>query len=260
MSPRPSPTQPPNSDTEDTCNTLESCFYICHLANHEHPVNYTVISCVMPSVGKTVVITGGNTGIGKETARILAWRKARVIIGCRDITKGLQAAAEIIENTGNRNVEVKKLDLSLFKSVRKFAEEINEEEDRVDVLINNAGYFGPYLSTVDGLENTIQVNYLSHFLLSRLLLDKLKSCSPSRIINVSSEQHAQVSQIDINKVLSQKKEDYGVFKVYNNSKLCQVLSSIEMSKRLHGTVISAERCQFSFPSILFVLLICVTRL
>lgn len=198
----------------------------------------------MPSVGKTVVITGGSTGIGKETARILAWRKARVIIGCRNITKGLQAAAEIIENTGNRNVEVKKLDLSSFKSVRKFAEEINEEEDRVDVLINNAGYFGPYLLTVDGLDNTIQVNYLSHFLLSHLLLDKLKSCSPSRIVNVSSEQHAQVSQIDINKVLSQKKEDYGVFKVYSNSKLCQVLSTIETSKRLKGTVISGEKRQF----------------
>ena len=128
--------------------------------------------------------------------------------------------------------------------MRKFAEEINEEEDRVDVLINNAGYFGPYLSTVDGLDNTIQVNYLSHFLLSHLLLDKLKSCSPSRIINVSSEQHAQVSQIDINKVLSQKKEDYGVFKVYSNSKLCQVLSTIETSKRLKGTVISGEKRQF----------------
>ncbi|XP_020603406.1 retinol dehydrogenase 12-like isoform X2 [Orbicella faveolata] len=195
--------------------------------------------------GKTVVITGGNTGIGKETARIVAWRKARVIIGCRNITKGLQAAAEIIENTGNRNVEVKKLDLSSFKSVRKFAEEINEEEDRVDVLINNAGYFGPYLSTVDGLENTIQVNYLSHFLLSHLLLDKLKACSPSRIVNVSSQQHAKVSQIDINKVLSQKKEDYGVFKVYSNSKLCQLLSTIEMRSgvtvnALHPGVVRTE--------------------
>lgn len=205
----------------------------------------------MPSVGKTVVITGGNTGIGKETARIVAWRKARVIIGCRNITKGLQAAAEIIENTGNRNVEVKKLDLSSFKSVRKFAEEINEEEDRVDVLINNAGYFGPYLSTVDGLENTIQVNYLSHFLLSHLLLDKLKACSPSRIVNVSSQQHAKVSQIDINKVLSQKKEDYGVFKVYSNSKLCQLLSTIEMSKRLKGTVISGDKLAIYFQVLCF---------
>lgn len=183
------------------------------------------------------MITGGNTGIGKETARILAWRKARVIIGCRNFTKGLQAAADIIENTGNRNVEVKKLDLSSFNSVRKFAEEINEEEERVDVLINNAGYLGPFLSTVDGLENTIQVNHLSHFLLSHLLLDKLKACSPSRIINVSSRQHSELSHFDINKVLSQTKEDYGMFKVYNNSKLCQILSTLEMSKRIKGKLI-----------------------
>ena len=183
-----------------------------------------------------MVITGGNTGIGKETARILAWRKARVIIGCRNITKGLHAAAEIIENTGNRNIEVKKLDLSCFKSVRRFAEEINEEEQRVDVVINNAGYFGPYCTTADGLENTIQVNYLSHFLLSYLLLDKLKASSPSRIINVSSRQHAEVSQIDVGKVLSQKKEGYGIIKAYNNSKLCQVLSTIEMSKRIKGNL------------------------
>ena len=183
-----------------------------------------------------MVITGGNTGISKETARILAWRKARVIIGCRNITKGLHAAAEIIENTGNRNIEVKKLDLSCFKSVRRFAEEVNEEEQRVDVLINNAGYFGPYCTTVDELENTIQVNYLSHFLLSHLLLDKLKASSPSRIINVSSRQHAEVSQIDVGKVLSQKKEGYGTIKAYNNSKLCQVLSTIEMSKRIKGNL------------------------
>lgn len=201
-----------------------------------------LLSCAM--LGKTVVITGGNTGIGKETARILAWRKARVIIGCRNITKGLKAAAEIIENTGNRNIEVKKLDLSSFKSVRKFAEEINEEEDRVDVLINNAGYFGPFLSTVDELDNTIQVNYLSHFLLSHLLLDKLKACSPSRIINVSSRQHYDVSQFDVKKVLSQKKEGYGFFKSYNNSKFCQVLSTVEMSKRLKGKLIIRNRNQF----------------
>lgn len=234
-------------------------FGTLHLSFSQSLLLFTQFSCMMPHVGKTVVITGGNTGIGKETARILAWRKARVIIGCRNITKGLQATAEIIENTGNRNVEVKKLDLSSFKSVRKFAEEINEEEDRVDVLINNAGYFGPYLSTVDGLENTIQVNYLSHFLLSHLLLDKLKACSPSRIVNVSSRQHAEVSQIDVNKVLSQKKEDYGVWKVYNNSKLCQVLSTIEMSKKLKGTVISREKLAI-FSSLLFVMQIHITQL
>lgn len=187
-------------------------------------------------LGKTVVITGGNTGIGKETARILAWRKARVILACRNITKGLQAAADIIENTGNRNIEVKKLDLSSFQSVRDFAEEINQQEETVDVLINNAGYLGPFTSTVDGFDNTIQVNYLGHFLLTNLLLNKLKVSSPSRIINVSSVQHTQVSsQIDVDKVLSQTKEGHpGYFHDYNISKLCQLLFTLELSKRLQG--------------------------
>lgn len=182
-----------------------------------------------------MVITGANTGIGKETARILAWRKARVIIGCRNITKGLQAAAEIIENTGNRNVEVRKLDLSSFQSVHEFAEEINKDEEQLDILINNAGYMGPYVLTADGFENTIQVNYLSPYLLTHLLLDKLKACSPSRIINVSSVQHTKVaSQIDVDKVFCQKKEDHTVFKAYNCSKLCQVFFTRELSKRLKG--------------------------
>lgn len=191
--------------------------------------------------GKTVIITGGNSGIGKETARILAWRKARVIIGCRNITKGLQAAADIIDNTGNRNVEARKLDLASFQSVRDFAEEIGREEERVDILINNAGYLGPYLSTGDGFENTMQVNYLSQFLLTNLLLDKLKASAPSRIINVSSLMHTRVkSQIDVDKVFSQKKENYKAIKTYSVSKLCQVFFTRELSKRLRGSGVTVN--------------------
>ena len=185
-----------------------------------------------------MIITGGNSGIGKETARILAWRKARVIIGCRNITNGLQAAGDIIDNTGNRNVEVRKLDLASFQSVRDFAEEIGRDEERVDILINNAGYLGPYLSTVDGFENTMQVNYLSQFLLTHLLLDKLKASAPSRIINVSSLMHTRVkSQIDVDKVFSEKKENYEAFKTYSVSKLCQVFFTKELSERLTGIII-----------------------
>lgn len=191
--------------------------------------------------GKTVIITGGTAGIGKETARILAFRKARVIIGCRNVTKGLQAAADIIDNTGNRNIEVKKLDLTSFKSVRDFAEEIGNEEERVDILINNAGCFGPHTSTVDGFENTIQVNYLSHFLLTNLLLEKLKASAPSRIINVSARVHAWVkSQIDVDKVFCQRKEDHQVFKAYSVSKLCQVFFTRELSERLKGSGVTVN--------------------
>jgi NAD(P)-dependent dehydrogenase (short-subunit alcohol dehydrogenase family) len=182
-------------------------------------------------LGKTVIITGANTGIGKETARDLAWRKARVILACRDITKGLKTAAEIIESTGNKDVEVKKLDLATFKSIRKFAKEVNEEEEKISILINNAGYLGPRKKTTDGLETIFQVNYLGHFLLTDLLLDKIKASSPSRIINVSSAQHTS-GKINFDDLQGEKK--YGQFTAYNQSKLAQVMFTKQLANKLQG--------------------------
>ncbi|XP_031570430.1 retinol dehydrogenase 12-like [Actinia tenebrosa] len=187
--------------------------------------------------GKTVMITGANTGIGKETARDLAWRKARVILACRDVTKGLKAAAEIIESTGNENVEVKRLDLASFKSIRKFAKEINEEEEKIHILINNAGYLGPYKKTTDGLESNFQVNYLGHFLLTNLLLDKIKASSPSRIINVSSMQHKK-GRINFDDLQGEK--SYGQFTAYNQSKLAQVMFTKQLADKLEGTKVTVN--------------------
>lgn len=184
--------------------------------------------------GKTVIITGGNTGIGKETARDLAWRKARVILACRDVKRGMEAAFEIMESTGNKDVEVKKLDLSSFQSVRDFAAEVNSEEKKIDILINNAGYFGPYQKTKDGLENTLQVNYLSHFLLTNLLLAKLKSSTPSRIINLSSRQHWDGA---INFDNLQGEKGYSMVAAYNQSKLAMLLYTKQLSRQLQGKVV-----------------------
>lgn len=181
--------------------------------------------------GKTVIITGANTGIGKETARDLAWRKARVILACRDVTKGLKAAAEIIESSGNEDIEVKKLDLASFKSIRKFAKEINEEEEKIHILINNAGYLGPNKKTSDGLETNFQVNYLGHFLLTNLLLNKIKGSSPSRIINVSSMQHKS-GKINFDDLQGEK--SYGQFAAYNQSKLAQVMFTKQLAHKLQG--------------------------
>lgn len=182
-------------------------------------------------LGKTVIITGANTGIGKETARDLAWRKARVILACRDITKGLKAAAEIIESTGNENVEVKKLDLASFKSIKAFAEEVLMEEEKIDILINNAGYLGPYAKTEDDLETTLQVNYLGPFLLTHLLLDKIKASSSSRIINVSSVQH-RYGKINFDDLQGEKK--YSRFTAYNQSKLALVMFTRLLAEKLKG--------------------------
>lgn len=141
--------------------------------------------------GKTVIVTGGSSGMGKETAKELARRKARVIIGCCDLDEAKRAASEIFEET-RQLVFVKYLDLASFKSVRAFATDIIENESRLDVLVNNAGVLlgpGKPKLTEDGYEMAFQINHLGHLLLTLLLLDLLKKSAPSRVVNVSSMLH-----------------------------------------------------------------------
>ncbi|GFR02942.1 hypothetical protein TNCT_257581 [Trichonephila clavata] len=147
--------------------------------------------------GKTVVITGGNTGIGKETARDLAKRGAKVIICCRDTEKGRQAADEIRQERTDANVIVKPLDLASFSSIRQFVKEIQRSEPQINILINNAGVaVCPKSKTADGFELQFGVNHLGHFLLTNLLLDKIKASAPARIVNVTSAAH--LSKLFIN--------------------------------------------------------------
>eukprot|EP00062_Callorhinchus_milii_P021489 gi/632978263/ref/XP_007905811.1/ PREDICTED: retinol dehydrogenase 11-like isoform X2 [Callorhinchus milii] len=111
--------------------------------------------------GKTVLLTGGNTGIGKETARDLAKRGARIIIACRDMEKGTAAVKELVEDSGNESIIVKKLDLADTKSIREFAAQINDGEEQINILINNAGVMMcPYSKTADGFEMQFGVNHL----------------------------------------------------------------------------------------------------
>ncbi|XP_067261078.1 retinol dehydrogenase 13 isoform X3 [Chanodichthys erythropterus] len=140
--------------------------------------------------GKTVVITGANTGIGRETARDMAHRGARVIMACRDLTRAESTAEYIRRSTGNGNVVIRHLNLASLYSVREFAKEFIATEERLDILINNAGVMMcPKWITEDGFETQLAVNHLGHFLLTNLLLGMLKRSSPSRVVNVSSVAH-----------------------------------------------------------------------
>ncbi|XP_031603285.1 retinol dehydrogenase 13-like isoform X2 [Oreochromis aureus] len=140
--------------------------------------------------GKTVLITGANTGIGKETAVDMARRGARVILACRDMEKANKAAEEVKKRSGNDSVIVRKLDLASLQSIRQLAKDVLASEERLDVLINNAGIMScPKWKTEDGFEMQFGVNHLGHFLLTNCLLDLLKKSSPSRIVNVSSLAH-----------------------------------------------------------------------
>lgn len=183
--------------------------------------------------GKTVLITGANTGIGKETALDMAQRGARVILACRDMTKARIAADEIRQKSGNGNVVVKKLDLASLQSVRDFAKDVEKNEERLDVLINNAGIMMcPKWETEDGFEMQFGVNHLGHFLLTNCLLDLLKKSAPSRIVIVSSLAHerGQIHFDDIN-----LDKDYTPQKSYRQSKLANVLFGKELATRLNGS-------------------------
>lgn len=189
--------------------------------------------------GKTVVITGANTGIGKETARELAKRGGRVIMGCRDMEKCEAAAKEIRGNTLNPHVYACHLDLASLKSIRQFAEQIKKEENRVDILINNAGVMRcPDWKTEDGFDMQFGVNYLGHFLLTNLLLDKLKESAPSRVINLTSLAHI-VGKIDFED-LNWENKKFDTKQAYCQSKLANVLFTRELAKRLQGTAVTVN--------------------
>ena len=142
----------------------------------------------LSSTGRqTVVITGANTGMGFQTALQLAKSGARVILGCRNVPAGQAAVEKIAEETKSKDVVLYELNLASFASIRNFANEITEKEGVLNVLVNNAGVFMlPLRRTSDNVEMHLGVNYLGHFLLTNLLLDKLKAAPSARIVNIAS--------------------------------------------------------------------------
>nr|XP_055034667.1 dehydrogenase/reductase SDR family member 13-like [Misgurnus anguillicaudatus] len=191
--------------------------------------------------GKTVIITGGNTGIGKATAAEMAKRGARVILACRSKQKGEEAVQELKKETGNDGIVFMQLDLASLKSIRSFAENFLKTEPRLDLLINNAALACPGL-TEDGIGMVLGVNHIGPFLLTNLLLDRLKECTPSRIVNVSSCGH-DMGTIDFDCITTHKRlclgsSDGDIFKAYTDSKLCNVLFTHELAKRLKGTKVT----------------------
>lgn len=190
--------------------------------------------------GKTVIVTGANSGIGKATAAGIVKLQGRVIMACRDLDKAEEAARDIQQGTGAGSTQllVKQLDLASLTSVRAFCEDIIKEEPRLDVLINNAGiYQCPYTRTEDGFEMQFGVNHLGHFLLTHLLLDLLKRSAPSRIVVVSSKlyKHGYINFEDLS---SEKSYDKAF--AYSRSKLANLLFTCELARRLEGSGVTAN--------------------
>ena len=196
----------------------------------------------MPDMqGKTVVVTGGNSGIGFETAAALAGMGARVVVTARNADKGRAAVAAIGQRLGgDAQVQLVVFDLADLSSVRRGAAEILEQAPRLDVLVNNAGLvLSERSETVDGLEATFAINHLGPFLLTNLLLDRIRASSPARIVNVASTAHnAARKGIPFDDLQSEKK--YATMRVYGQSKLANILFTEELARRLEGSGVTAN--------------------
>jgi retinol dehydrogenase 14 len=188
--------------------------------------------------GRTCLVTGGTSGIGKAIAAGLARLGGEVVLVARDPARGEAAVAELREATGNPRVELLLVDLASQASIRQGAEAYRRGHDRLDVLVNNAGgYWATRHVTPDGLEWTFAVNHLAYFLLTSLLLDLLRSSAPARVVNVTSSAQA-FGDIRLDDLQFARR--YRGQAAYNQSKLANVLFTYELARRLEGSGVTVN--------------------
>ncbi|KAK9874727.1 hypothetical protein WA026_005542 [Henosepilachna vigintioctopunctata] len=203
-------------------------------------------------VGKTAIVTGGNSGIGYATSLLLASRGCRVIIGCRSDAE--KEVAQIIEQTGNSNITAKRLDLCSLKSVRDFANHIKSSEKKIDILINNAGITRrDDIVSPDGLNSVMQTNYFGHFLLTHLLLEPLKVSGSARVVFLSSVA-AYAHSLSLNKLNSTKvNTERSILSIYyTNSKVCAIIAAQEFAKKMrkYGIMVNSADPGIAFTPIM----------
>ena len=190
-----------------------------------------------PMAGSTVLVTGGTAGIGKATALGLATMGAHLAITGRDRER-TEGAAREIRAAGGGQVDVFVADLSAQSEVRRLADEVLQRLSRIDVLVNNVGgYWNTRHVTADGLERTLALNHLAPFLLTNLLLDRLKQSTPARVVTVASNAQA-MGRIDFDDL--QGERSYSGARAYNQSKLANVLFTYELATRLQATSVTAN--------------------
>ncbi len=178
---------------------------------------------------KTMVVTGANSGLGLETTRALAGKGAHVIMACRNVDKANDAVSDIRASHPRASLDVMNLDLSNLASVRRFSQQLHEKQQRIDVLVNNAGIMAiPYNKTTDGFEMQFGTNHLGHFALTGLLFDLLLASKQARIVNVSSQAHVmgKMRWDDLN-----WERGYSKWPAYGMSKLSNLLFTHELARR-----------------------------
>lgn len=189
--------------------------------------------------GKTVLITGADGDIGRNTVQGIALKGARIVMACLDAQLAEPVRDEIVRQTGNNDIEIMQLDLASQTDIRRFAAEFAARYDRLDVLINNAGVFSlKRFETEDGLERTMGINYFGHYLLTTLLLPVIKRGKNGRIINISSSSYKQAT-FDPDNLQTRGNYKTGM-EAYSLSKLAIVLLTQEMAEHLQDTGITVN--------------------
>jgi NAD(P)-dependent dehydrogenase (short-subunit alcohol dehydrogenase family) len=187
---------------------------------------------------KRVIISGASSGIGKQTAIELAKRGAHVVMVCRSRERGEAAREDIRAASGSETIDLMLCDMAGLGSIRAFADEYHAKYDRLDVLVNNAGaMFGKRELTADGYEMTFAVNHLAYFLVTNLLLDVLRASAPARIVSVASAGH-RMGWLDFDNLQGEKM--YQRYVAYGTSKLCNIMFTYELARRLEGTGVTAN--------------------
>ena len=182
--------------------------------------------------GKTIIVTGANSGIGFEATKIFASKGAKVIMGCRNIKKSEQAKKDILSEFPNAELFLEELDLSSFESIKNFSSKINNEYKSIDILLNNAGIMTtPYGPTKDGIEQQIGVNHFGHYYLTMSLLKLITSTPHSRIVNIASIAH-KFGSLNPKTFLYKKGNRYNKSKAYSQSKLANLLFTYKLQNEL----------------------------
>ena len=188
------------------------------------------VSVAESSAQRVAVVTGASSGIGLHTALGFVRAGMRVVMAGRDKARTEAAHRLVTERSGSDRVEIALADFSRLAEVRRLAAEILAEHDRLDVLVNNVGLFAPhYRLSADGFELTFAVNHLAPFLLTNLLLERLRASTPARIVTVASEAHRR-NRIDIGDLT--RPPDWTMMRAYGRSKLCNILFTRELASRL----------------------------
>jgi NAD(P)-dependent dehydrogenase (short-subunit alcohol dehydrogenase family) len=199
--------------------------------------------------GKTVVITGGTSGIGEVAALALAKMGARIVLVARDKSRGDATLARLRDSAPGIAHSVHFSDLLRLAEMKRVAAQIADQESRIDILINNAGaLFGKRRLTEDGLEYTFALNHMAYFVMTAGLRERLLASDPARIINTASAAH-QGATLDFDDLQSAK--SFRATKAYGRSKLCNILFTRELARRLHGTGITANCLHSGFVATRF---------